>query len=500
MYKNYNDGGMPADKDDTYTPPQDKYCFRLTIIVEASRYGGDSLDGGTYTGWFGSTALARKNFQKPAHDEGLHKSPSDFVLKSASGRPGDVKIAVDVEDKANITDLVLPDRNSPYTRQPGLSGSYSIIQWVNFVSFERSDSSFFGGQGHFEQIELRCGIEEGFYPTINPHKERLIMVFVPTVTFACPDWLERRVAEVLNQFEEVLPYVRKIGFSGGDLGEAGIFTEHYPGFIFLNPLDAAGMRWNLPSMNGYGFLEQNSIDSVTRHEAFHSFYYHTVVGRGREGQGPFITDKDNDGLPKENAGGMFRYVWDNAANPFGPCGADDTNAVPKGNDGYYTYKGDDKSDLNFNDAWHDNWIKRFLIREDTYDKANIKFLIADPVTGKIVSSNKKVYSLVANNPIKKITMEKIFIVLTKGYSKVYLFLSDKDYSYTEIPHKQNTTQPELRVVLNVGDGRKNIIKRLQGEGYEVGALYIAYRIFTPFLQEGDACLAAKNVYIGYQGQ
>jgi hypothetical protein len=280
IYQNYNDDGMPVDKDNSISA-SGRY-----FSLERGKISNPFLTG-AYDGKFGSTDFRKDQALQSAY----RHADGAFSLKSASNWHGEFPIVVRVHSP-KITELVLPTKGCAFGQKGKLIGTYHIKQWIDYWSWYNL-----------------CG--SGFSEYYDANK--------------IPDWLEKRAAEALNSFPQVLPYVLKMAINDIDNRDyAGGYYMRGTKIINLNPYDfpkfRLSMRYNSSIVNKRGFWSRLAVDSVARHEAHHVFWWWNIYAPGT------LNDNDGDRLPNTQAGGMFRYLWDNKANYYAACGPRENKA------------------------------------------------------------------------------------------------------------------------------------------------------------------------------
>ncbi len=439
MFLNYNDDGKPVDEDTQYQPPrgEGKYCFKICRDPDFL----DAAIAGAYDGKFGSTNLVDEKIDGKDNPNIFRRELRLPVFKSAYGAKNKssyillespVSLFVKVLDP-QITDLVLSSPDCPYGRKissPGnvsrLQATYDIEQWVDHDTWFNDHESA-GGEGFLQ------------FPGSN----------------GVPDWMEKRAAEILNNYAEVLPYVEQIE-NFPDPAYTGLY-QFGTKTIGINP-GHHSIRYNSFSENRYGFFSAYDLDATARHEAFHSLYWHTVIGS------KIYADVDTDLLPRE---GPFDYLLDSAVNRYGGYGPLIDRVK-----GEFSYRGDGEADV---------------------DKGKLKrgwglFPVQDinRLANEYIQLPK---CLPINIPVNL----KMCFIMRKDSSRRYV---EPQYIYRLI--NQKTPAPEIGIKFSNNAQWVKQIRKNEREGYIFEpVLYFNYTIRTPHeIQEYDASLIEPGDYTG----
>jgi hypothetical protein len=299
LYLNYADNGQPVDPDPYQKESNAAGEFELREFF-------------SYNGYYGSTDL----YSAPVK----YRAGEEFTLVSSSLGRQNAEIRVMVQDP-QVTDLVLPMADGSYHPVPAKGTGLGLYFYGRYLVKQEVD--------HYSWVNDRG---TGFVAVAGAN--------------GAPDWLERRAAEVLNKFPEVLGDVKAIKvFSKTDNPN---YYGYAPvqGFSIHIRKDYSHIRYNLPDLSGYArtgmALYCGLLDHITRHEAWHKWYSHCGFWSDRVFNNPKLLNTDRDMYPGEDggpasgiSGKMIEYSLDSPANNFGPENKKDE----------YAYKGDKVVDL-----------------------------------------------------------------------------------------------------------------------------------------------------------
>jgi hypothetical protein len=357
-----------------------------------------------------------------------------------------------------------------YTSTQGvLEGEYEIKQWVNhFTWLNRAGKGF--SSEKVDPADLQLGKE-----------------------YQTPDWMERRVAEVINLFPEALPYVERI-FVEKDEKLAGHY-ELETKLIWIRP-NMLSIRYNYPYKNGYGFYTERGLDGTARHEAYHAFEWHRVRDKDHNKDRLF---PDNDpikaiivgddlpgvsGGPISGAGGeKFQYIYDSAENKFGPVEKD---AISPGYPTGYEYKGDNIWDRGYGDDYPTGSIKRFVEKID--------------FSSAMLDGEQIVIILPSDIPTSNNFSEQLYFEVRRGRKKYEALELVKDKHYRISMLNQKTVSPWLCLELINRAEWETLFKQEKIKIEDTKSLYLKYETCIPLFhkhpREYDASRIEPAEYVG----
>jgi hypothetical protein len=449
VFLNYNDDGMPVDEDSFRNTKGEYFTLRKAFLEPFAAYDGN----------YGSD-----DFCIPQA-----KGLGGFTLASASKKEEMTLMEVNLTEP-QITDLVLSSETCLFGQHLGKrgNGAYFIQQGVDHKAWLNLD-----GKG-FQEIDL---IKAG----INLPEDSLSIYPYPHF-LNVPDWMEKRAAETLNAFPEVLPYVLRIGANRNSY-LAGRFTKGTK-YICLNPNNRS-IRCNLRGYVGYGFIAKANFDSTARHEAHHAFWYWVVVQKTLG----IDLDKDNDWLPYigpdsppvvKALAGMFDYAFDSPENKYGKFGPLAVKFIG-GNSSCpteYLYIGDVR-----------------------YDRPNEKVFVkrlGPAVITKVDSGDNIIVDLPRDIPIGDWRYNFYLKAFTKYVPAMELSIvlpATNYYFVQKVDFK--TRAPKLLIKFINQNNWKDLLSK-----YNIEGIYLKYTLLNPKSHdfaniEYDACkIGGKEIYTG----
>ncbi|MCX5714563.1 MAG: hypothetical protein NT033_07140, partial [Candidatus Omnitrophica bacterium] len=446
LYLNFNDEGMPVDED-SWRPTDNKPLFEVIM--------GESPAGavGAYDGLYGSTPLVNSTGKATPLKR---VTPGSFELVSASAKGGYVKILIcpnlqikevrcstdDCSYGAKGGDFSVPSDEPGVMCVSRFAGQYKIQQWVDHYEWLNTN-----GQGFLPVRKAKFGYYGGY--------------------MYIPDWMERRAAETLEKFPEVMPFVKRIL----NLPE----WKRYIGLYYPTSKQIwiksyfGPLRHNLPVSDCYGFIGKASLDETARHEAYHSYYYNSF---------PSFKNNDGDSYPDYNwnqpvkfsdGKDILQYARDSGSNFFGMEDVDSMRVI---------YKGD-----------------------EVFDRKRNKYLFDVELCPSVeeIERNSRIeidVRLPENIPISEVLVHSIEINFTPILSSEDVVLLHKGIHYTfdKTPLDQKTKAPKMRIMLINGPEWRKLLEKQRRQTFN---LLITYEIWTAHnIDEYDASRIEPGEYTG----